>query len=55
MVDVSDCADVDMGFIPLEFASGGSDGEGTVMGFGGGGGGGCVEEDGGGVGEEGRG
>lgn len=56
MVDMSDCADVDMGLFALEFASSGSDCERTVaVGFGGGGGGGSAEEDGGGVCEEGGG
>lgn len=31
MVDVPDCANVDMGLFPLELASGGSDGERAVM------------------------
>lgn len=40
MVDMADCADVDMGFVPLEFPPGGAYGEGAAARGGGGGGGG---------------
>lgn len=52
VVDVADCADVDMGLFALELTSGGFDGE--VAAVVAGGGGGCEVEDGGGV-EEGGG
>ena len=51
VVDVADCADVDVGFLALEFAAGGSDGEAVTSG--GGRGGGSEVEDGRGVEERG--
>lgn len=44
MVDVADCANVDVGLLALEFAAGGSDGEGAAMASGGGCGGSKVED-----------
>lgn len=52
VIDVADRADVDMGFLPLELATGGADGEAAERG--GRGGGEVVEVEGGG-GSEGRG
>lgn len=49
VVDVTDCADVDMGFLALEFATSGSDCEAAVLASGG-----CEVENGGGVEEGGR-
>lgn len=53
MVDVADCADVDMGLLSLELASGGAYGEAMARGGGGWCGGGSEVEDCGGVEERG--